>query len=165
MSQRVIELFEEVGNADVMIYTIFFNACAQLANDEALALGRKVFSGLPSKFRQSTKILSAIFNLYVQCGDVQSAEDLFVRLDRDVVSYGSLMKMFNSDSQPEKTLALFEQMKEERKIAPNEIIFTLLLDACSQIGDLSFAERIISQIPSRSAFIDVSMINLWVRLL
>lgn len=163
MPERAIELFEHVDKADVIIYTIFFNACAQLANDKGLTLGKKVFSRLPTQFRQSPKILSAIFNLYVQCADVPSAEELFGRLDCDVISYGSLMKLFNNDGQPEKTLRLFEQMKDEGKITPNEIIFTLLLGACSQIGDLSLAEQIAAQIPFRNTFIDVSLIDLWVR--
>ena len=74
------------------------------------------------------------------------------------------MIMSNMNDEPEKTLTLFDQMKEE-KINPDEIIFTLLLGACSQIGDLSLCQSIVEQIPeglSDSLRIQNSLIDMWV---
>ena len=57
------------------------------------------------------------------------------------------MKMYNDKNEPEKTLNLFEQMKQE-KIEPNEIIFVLIINACAQIADLSKCESILIQVPN-----------------
>ncbi len=50
--------------------------------------------------------------------------------------------MYNDKNEPEKTLNLFEQMKQT-KIEPNRIIFLLIINACAQIGDLSKCESIL----------------------
>ncbi|CAF1215326.1 unnamed protein product, partial [Didymodactylos carnosus] len=82
---------------------------------------------------------------------------------RDVICYGSLMKIYNIQHEPEKTLALFERMKQE-KIESNEIIFVLLMDACSEIGDLSLCQSIVSQMPQSlltNPSIQVGLVDMW----
>ena len=102
--------------------------------------------------------------MFLKCDDIQNAELLFTRLNRNVISYGTLMNGYNDQGEPEKTLELFERMKEE-KIEPNEIIFQLLIDACSQIGDLSLCENILSQMPQSlfsNHLIQGGLIDMWV---
>ena len=162
--KKAIDLFFTIQNPSDVTYTIYFNACARLGNNEALDLGKKVFQQLPIKYHQSNDVLISVFDMFFKCNDVESAESLFIRLKRSVISYGSLMKMYNNNDQPEKTLALFKQMKREN-VDSNEIIFAWLISACTQIGDISMCEWVISQL-SPSALnnfqIQSALVNMWV---
>ena len=102
--------------------------------------------------------------MFIKCNDVENAEYVFNRLNRDATCYGSLMKLYNIRNEPEKTLDLFKRMKE-KKIEPSEITFVLVIDACSAIGDLSLCESIVSQIPKCSLnnrWIQNASIDMWV---
>lgn len=165
MPQKAIDLFLKISKPKDVILSIFFEACAQLRSVEALDSGKKVFTQLSSESLLTRRVLESILNMFTKCGDERSAESLFDRLERNVFSYGSLMKMFNMKNEPEKTYALFEQMKKE-KINPDEIIFTLLIDACSQIGDIGLCQAVLSQMPekfSRDPWIPNGLIDMWVR--
>ena len=164
MPQRAIDLFFEIEKPNEFIFTSFFNACAQLRTKNALAMGKKVFAQLPIEYQKHIYLLNAVLNMLIKCDDIENAELLFARLNRDVISYGSLMNFYNDNVEPEKTLELFERMKEE-KIKPNEIIFQLLITACSKIGDLSLCEDILSQMPQTlfsNHMIQGGLIHMWV---
>ncbi|CAF1183546.1 unnamed protein product [Rotaria sp. Silwood1] len=163
MTQRAIDLFLTIEKPDKIIFSILFNACAQLRTKDALDLGKKVFNQLPIECRQSNDLLYSVLNMFIKCDDLKSAESLFNRIDRDLISYGSMMKFYNMKEQPEQTLTLFEQMKQN-KIKPNKIIFVLLIDACSVIGDLSLCQSLISQIPPSfltDPWIQVGLVDMW----
>jgi pentatricopeptide repeat protein len=146
---------------------LFFNACAQLRNEEALKLGKQVLSQFFNEFNQKNVKSMALYgalNMFIKCDDIKSAEILFTKLNKNVVCYGSLMKMYNDKNEPEKTLNLFEQMKQT-KIEPNQIIFVLIINACAKIGDLSKCESVLLQV-SNSCLNDIriqnSLIDMWV---
>ena len=164
MPRKAIDLFFKISKPDEVIYTTFFNACARLGNDEALILGKQVFQQLPIEYHRSNDVLIPIFDMFVKCNDMESAESLFLRLKRSVVSYGSLMKMYNINDQPEKTFALFEQMKKEN-INPDDIIFTLLINACAHVAHTSMCQWVVSQIPLSlldNYWIQCALIDMWV---
>ena len=164
MPKKAIDLFFQIPNPDEVIYTAYFTACAKLGNNEALVLGKKVFQQLPNKYRQLNDVLISVFDMFIKCNDIESAESLFPRLKKSVTSYGSLMKMYNINDQPEKTFALYEKMKKEN-IDANDVIFILLINACTQIGNRSICEWIISQIPPNvlnNSLIQSSLIDMWV---
>jgi pentatricopeptide repeat protein len=74
------------------------------------------------------------------------------------------MKTYNMKNEFEKTFALFEQMKME-KIEPNDIIFLLIINACSQLGDLSICQSIFEQVTPTSLnniWIQNALIDMWV---
>jgi pentatricopeptide repeat protein len=166
MPQKAIDLFFQIKNPDRVCFSIFFNACAQLATSESLTLGKQVLSRLPEEYRESTDILYSLSNMFIKCNDLDNAESLFNRLNRDVKCYGSLMKFYQTRNEPEKILNLFQQMKKE-EIQANEMIYVLLIDACSAIGHLSLSKSIISQIPKsllNNLWIKNSSIDMWVSL-
>jgi pentatricopeptide repeat protein len=145
----------------------FFNACAQLRNEEALKLGKQVLSQFFNEFNQKNVksiALYGAFNMFIKCDDIKSAEILFNKLNKNVICYGSLMKIYNDKNEPEKTLNLFKQMKQT-KIEPNQIIFLLIINACAQIADLSNCESILLQVPNsclNDIWIRNALIDMWV---
>jgi pentatricopeptide repeat protein len=75
------------------------------------------------------------------------------------------MKFYNIKDQPEKTLELFQRMKQENLI-PDEISYVLLIDALSAIGDLSLCQSLLCEIPKNfliNPWIQVGLIDLWVK--
>lgn len=164
MPQKAIDLFFTIEHPDRVTFSILFNACARLGTSQALAVGKQVFSTLPLQYQRAVDVLHSLSNMFIKCGDVKSAESLFDRLQRDVKCYGSLMKMYNSRNEMDKTLKLFQRMEEEH-IEPNDLIFVLLIDACSETGDLSLCESIMPKIPKDSLsnlWILNSLVDMWV---
>ncbi|CAF1212594.1 unnamed protein product [Adineta ricciae] len=163
LEQKAIDLFFQIDQPDEIILTIFFNACAQSKTDHALSLGKKVFRQLDPKLKQSNSLLYSVLNMFVKCNDISNAESLFNRIKRDVISYGSMMKLYNVQKQPEKTCALYHRMKIDG-LRPNEFIFTLAIDAFSRIGDITLAESLIDEIPKDlqlNPWIQIGLVDLW----
>ncbi len=156
MPQKAIDLFSQIKDPDRVCFVILFNACAQLATPQSLTLGKQVLSCLPEEYRESIDILYSLSNMFIKCNDLNNAESLFNRLNRDVKCYGSLMKLYQTRNEPEKILNLFQRMKKEA-IQANEMIYVLLIDACSATGNLSLSKSIISQIPKSL------LNNLWIQ--
>jgi pentatricopeptide repeat protein len=164
MAEKAIDLFFQIDQPDEITTTIFFNACTQLKDRKTLVAAQKVFSNLPTHFRRSRLLLQSVFNMFCRSNDIHHAEMLFEQIDRNVIAYGSLMKMFNDEDQAERTLELFERMKEE-KIEANSIIFVLIINACANIRFLSLCQSIVQQIPHtflNDQWIQTSLVDMWV---
>jgi PPR repeat len=100
-AQRAIDLFFTIDKPDPVAYFLFFNACAQLANSDTLALGQRVFSQMPKK-HQEIKTSYAVLDMFIRCEDLESAENLFHQLKKDVICYSSMMRLYNQRHQPER---------------------------------------------------------------
>ena len=80
-AQQAIDLFFTVDKPDSVAYFLFFNACAQLANNTALVLGKRVFLTMPKQY-QGNKTTYAVLDMFIRCDDLDSAENLFRQLKR-----------------------------------------------------------------------------------
>jgi pentatricopeptide repeat protein len=151
-------------------YSILFNICAKIGDQRSLEFGKLLFDKMPKKFHNDLVVITCASNMFMKCDDLKSAESLFDRIDRigrNVVSYGLMMKFYNIKNQPEKTVELFQKMKEEN-LNPDEAIFVLVIDAFSTIGDLSLSQSLIDQIPEKFLsypWIQAGLIHLWVILI
>ena len=163
MPQKAMDLFFHIDKPDETNTAVFFNACAELKDEKTLALAKKIFSQLPHQFRQSRSLLQSIFNAFCRCNDISTAEVLFEQIDRNVISYGSLMKTYNDQDQWEKTLQLFERIKHEN-IQADSIIYVLVVNACANIRFLSLCQSIVRQIPHHllnDRWMQNSLVNMW----
>ena len=69
--------------------------------------------------------------MLMKFGDIASVETLFETIKKkDTVLYGAMMKGYNINNEPLQSLYLFHEMKQQN-IKPDEIIFVLLIGACS----------------------------------
>jgi pentatricopeptide repeat protein len=167
MEERAIDLFFSIEKADNILLSIFFNTCAKLQTENALISGKKVFNQYIIESNLTNDVLYSVLNMFIKCNDLQSAEILFDKIERDIICYGSMMKFYNIKDQPEKTLELFERMKQEN-LKPNEVIFVLLLNAYSKIGDLELSQSLMCEIPEdllSNPWIQTGLIDLWVKVL
>jgi len=165
MSDKALDLFEQISpDPDNVIYIVIFNACAQLKNDRAKKVGKKVLDQILNKSVTNNVVLTSAIHMLMNFGDVKSAEQLFESIKKNnVVSYGVMMKGYNLNNNPLKCLKLFEKMKKQ-DIIPDEIIFILLIRACSQLSMLSICQSIVAQIPSylyNNQRICSALIDMW----
>ncbi|UJR24021.1 hypothetical protein I4U23_026986 [Adineta vaga] len=148
MADKAIELFSKITHPDEIQLCLLFNSCAQLRTKQAFDFGKKVWSEMSSIHHKNEYILTSTFDMFVKCGDLEKAKNVFIKIKRVVMDYGQMMTCYNEHSMHMKTIDLYEKTKDEG-IQANAIIFLLLIDACGQLGIESRCRSIVNQIPSR----------------
>jgi len=93
MSEKALDLYELMSlNPNSVIYTIIFNACAQLKNDRGKTVGKKDLDQILNKSETNNVVLNSAIHMLMSYGDVKSAEQLFESMKKtDVISYGAMM--------------------------------------------------------------------------
>ncbi|CAF1464632.1 unnamed protein product [Adineta steineri] len=165
MCNKALDLFEQIQlNLSNVSYSIIFNACAQLSNDRAKQIGRKLLDGMPENFKENKYIQSSAIDMLMKFGDVKKAEILFKTFEeKDIITYSTMMKGYNINNEPLKSLKLFEEIKKN-DIKIDEIISVILIDTCAKIGIRSICESIVNQFPSylyNNQYICNALINMW----
>ncbi|CAF3890958.1 unnamed protein product [Rotaria sordida] len=165
MYEKSLDLFEQINfNVDDVTYIIVFNACAQLANDRAIKIGKKLLHEMPNIHRNNNVLLTSAIDMLMKFGEVENAEH-FVKLirNKNIMTYGALMNGYNINGEPWKCLKIFQEIKQ-KNIVLNEIIWNLVIGSYSQIGMIRQAEYISNQIPlhiQNEKQIQNSMIHMW----
>ena len=166
LPEKAFELFSHIDHPDDICFNLLFNSCARLGTVEGLNFGRKIFSQLPQSSDKNKFILASVLDMFVKYGDLSNAEKIFSKINRHVIEYGQMMKCYNENRMPMKTLDLYKEMKKEN-IQANAIIYVLLIDACSQIGMQSTCQSIVKDIPPtilKNIHCQTSLIDMWVRI-
>jgi pentatricopeptide repeat protein len=167
--EQVIDLFLKLDDQmDEINLLVFFNACAELGNEKGLKLGKQIYSKFLSQQIKrkefNEKVLHAVLNMFSKCSDIDNAEKLFKQLNKNPISYGCMMTMYNNRNESDKTLALYEEMKRE-KIETDELIWILIINALAELSDLLTCELITSELPENffnNIQIQNALINMWV---
>ncbi|WVZ61759.1 hypothetical protein U9M48_011580 [Paspalum notatum var. saurae] len=90
----------------------------------------------------SCALETSLVKLYARCGDIHLAERCFSRiLQKDLVSWSSMIEAFTIHGHGKKALKLFNQMLEGGT-EPNRVTFLSLLSACSHSGLVSEAREL-----------------------
>ncbi|CAF1223357.1 unnamed protein product [Rotaria sordida] len=165
MSEKALDLFERIElNLNNFAYTFVFNACAELANDRAMKIGRKLLDGMPENLRNDNVVLTSAIHMLMKFGDIQNAENVFQSIKKkDTSTYGALMNGYNMNGLSRKCFKILEEMLKEN-IFPDEIIWNIVIGACSKIRLLRRCQYIINQIPleiQNKKPIQISLIHMW----
>ena len=168
MGEKALDLFEQMSvNPDNIIYPIAFKVCAELANKRAMDLGKKLLHAILHTPVADHDVLSSAIHMLMRFGDMKRAEHLFQSIQhKDISTYSSMMKVYNLNKQPRKTLQLLEIIKQQG-IVPDATIFTLSINACSQLGLLAVCRSLVTQIPSHLQIkpaILSALTNMWVNI-
>ncbi|CAF1606549.1 unnamed protein product, partial [Rotaria magnacalcarata] len=177
LPEKAIDLFNKVENPDDININLLFNACAQLKTKEALNLVKKVSKEIPKSLYSNPHLLTSLLDALMKCGDVADAESLFYTLKEKVLPmYGAMMKGYVENNLAQKTIELFNELKNPagmNTVLLNQMklddiqssipIYLIAIKAVAQIGDYSKAQSIVKQIPDcllvenqiRSALIDL----------
>ncbi|CAF4618135.1 unnamed protein product, partial [Rotaria magnacalcarata] len=178
LPEKAIDLFNEVENPDEVNINLLFNACAQLKTKEALDLVKKISKQIPKSFYSNPRLLTSLLDALMKCGDVAHAEALFCSSKEKVLPmYGAMMKGYVENNLAQKTIELFNELKnpaDVNTIPLNQMklddiqssipIHLSAIKAVSQIGDYSKAQSIVKQIPDCLLVenqIPSALIDLW----
>ncbi|KAG1365311.1 pentatricopeptide repeat-containing protein, chloroplastic [Cocos nucifera] len=114
------------------------SACSQLG---ALEQGRQVHAYIEqNKIKMDSIIGTALVDMYVKCGCIDKAFEVFDALvPKDVFSWTAMITGLAVNGHGEKALELFAQMELDG-VRPNEVTFVGVLCACSHGGLVELAE-------------------------
>ncbi|KAL8545358.1 hypothetical protein ACS0TY_005509 [Phlomoides rotata] len=133
---EMLALFHEMQHQgvkpDETILVSVVSACAQLA---ALDQGKWLDAYIRKNGYTVNIILgTTLINLYMKCGSVESAMDVFNGMEeKGVSSWNALILGLAMNGQVERSLNMFEEMKKFGNVA-NEITFVAVLGACRHMG-------------------------------
>ncbi|OVA13390.1 Pentatricopeptide repeat [Macleaya cordata] len=113
----------------------FISILAACAESGLLSLGKRIhFKIERSKLRCSVKVCNALLDMYAKCGNLDKALTVFDGMvERDVVSWNSMLQGLALHGHGEKALDLFSRMIGEG-VEPDGVTFVSVLCSCSHAG-------------------------------
>ncbi|OAY79555.1 Pentatricopeptide repeat-containing protein [Ananas comosus] len=143
LATEALSLFDQMVNSglepDVATIVSILAACAESG---LLALGKRINSYVGrNKLRHTTHVCNALIDMYAKCGCLDIACDLFEGMvERDLVSWNSMLQGFAMHGHGEKALDIFFRMKREG-IRPDGVTFLGVLCACTHVGFIEEARK------------------------
>lgn len=96
--------------------------------------------------KKDTSLGNAVLSMYVKCGDLARAQEVFDDLPaRNVVTWNALIAGFSQHGLGNAALTLFERMQDEG-LSPNAVTFLCILNACCHTGKGEKGEEIHAEI-------------------
>ncbi|KAL0399860.1 UNVERIFIED_CONTAM: Pentatricopeptide repeat-containing protein [Sesamum radiatum] len=135
-ANEAMELFTEMITKSIQPDAVTIQASAlasaQLGSlDQARWMDNYVKN---SKFGGDVIVSTALIDMYVKCGSVELARDVFNRtVDKDVVVWSAMLMGYGLHGWGREAISLFNEMKDAG-IHPNDVTFLALITACSHCG-------------------------------
>ena len=86
-------MFEEVSlEANPALCTIMFKACASKRDERAARLGKKLLEQMPARMFSDTILINSAIHMLMNVRDVPYAERLFRQSEKNIATYGAMMK-------------------------------------------------------------------------
>ncbi|KAL3514938.1 hypothetical protein ACH5RR_021840 [Cinchona calisaya] len=131
---QALHLYKRMKKAgfqvDQSTLTSVLSACTRLA---LLELGGQLHVHV-LKYDQDLILNNALLDMYCKCGSLKDSDCVFSRMvDKDVVSWSTMIMGLAQNGFSRRALELFEAMKVS-KIKPNHITILGVLFACSHAG-------------------------------
>ncbi|XP_057953315.1 pentatricopeptide repeat-containing protein At4g39530-like [Malania oleifera] len=142
---EALEIFTEMRLNDVQpdfyTYSSVFSAVAAL---KQIQFGRQVHgmvvkSGSDSRYRC---VSNAIVDAYSKCHSLGEARRVFDKMvERDVVSWSTLVTAYAQSDRVEEALNIFSQMRDEG-FAPNQYTFSSVIVGCARLCLLDYGRQL-----------------------
>ncbi|XP_010501370.1 PREDICTED: pentatricopeptide repeat-containing protein At1g08070, chloroplastic [Camelina sativa] len=143
--KEALGLFKEMKKTNVRpdesTMVTVLSACAQSGSIE---LGRQVHSWIDDDhgFGSNLKIVNALIDLYIKCGEVEAACGLFEGLSyKDVISWNTLIGGYTHLNLYKEALLLFQEMLRSGE-SPNDVTMLSILPACAHLGAIDIGRWI-----------------------
>ncbi|PKU81271.1 pentatricopeptide repeat-containing protein At4g21065 [Dendrobium catenatum] len=113
------------------------------ADAAALLRGREIHGfSWRMGFSSADKVNTALVDMYAKSGFVQLARVLFEQLvEKRVVSWNAMISGYAMHGHADEALALFDKLRKEAILLPDNITFVGVLSACSRAGLLHEGRR------------------------
>ncbi|KAF5195280.1 Pentatricopeptide repeat-containing protein [Thalictrum thalictroides] len=135
MEEEAIRVFMKMLKTGINIDANIVSAI--LGADLHLTLGKQIHSLVVKKsFGSNPYVSNGLINTYSKCGElVESVKVFSSMVERNAVSWNSMIAAFARHGRGFESLQLYEQMRSESE-EPTDVTFLSLLQACSHIGSI-----------------------------
>ncbi|KAG6406326.1 hypothetical protein SASPL_133926 [Salvia splendens] len=134
--KKAIDIFREMKQVGLKpneaTVVAVLAACADLGD---LDLGRWIHDySDKSGFTENVLVCNKLIDMYIKCGCLQAAKDVFEGMKkRTVVSWSAMIQGLALHGNVDEALGLFSKMIQTG-VKPNDVTFVGLLNACSHMG-------------------------------
>ncbi|GKV06409.1 hypothetical protein SLEP1_g18307 [Rubroshorea leprosula] len=163
--KEALDFFQEMRRANVMpnestLVTVL-SACA---HSGFLELGEEIREWIEENGLSSNlHLVNALIDMYSKCGELSTAQDLFVGLQqRNVISWNVIIGGYTHMSEYKEALNLFRKMLQ-LNVEPTEVTFLSILPACASLGALDIGKWIHAYIDKN--FQNLNNSSLWTSLI
>ncbi|CAA0842695.1 Pentatricopeptide repeat-containing protein -chloroplastic [Striga hermonthica] len=162
---EAIELYErmlwlgEVGiRPDVYTFPCVLRACGGLGDWRR---GREIHSHvLRFGYESDTDVSNALITMYVKCGDLWGAKDVFDRMPkRDRISWNAMISGYFENGECLDGLLLFLSMREKCCFHPNLMTLTSVISGCQTFGDERLGQAVHGYVAKTECWTEASVGN------
>lgn len=132
------------------------HACSQLLD---MKRGKQIHGRIvATSLGENVFVWNALTNLYAKCGALDQARWLFDQMvDKNVVSWNSMISGYLQNGQPEMCIKLFSEMQLSG-LKPDQVTFSNILTAYIQCGNIDEAYNTFSEIKEKDKVCWTTMI-------
>ncbi|CAF3015252.1 unnamed protein product [Rotaria socialis] len=135
--KNALKLFE-VGirkhqfQPDYITYISMLEICKDIKDVDSGQYIHRIIN--KSSVRDNSRLQLVLMEMYMKCGDVDGAREMFDSLKhRTVVEYNAVMTAYNTHQNPQGAIDLFYEMQQTDKTKPNNVSFMLFFQACIKL--------------------------------
>ncbi|KAJ7517806.1 hypothetical protein O6H91_21G040700 [Diphasiastrum complanatum] len=151
---HIVELMvQQTTIAPIGAYVCLLKCCSK---KKALAEGRQVHALIVQSVLDSNIFLAnTLVHMYSKCGSVLDAHKVFSNMPQhNVYSWTAIISAYADSGQGEEAINLFQQMQESG-LAPDKVLFVVVLKACARLAALEQGKQLHSDIIKRGFQSDV----------
>ncbi|CAF1421264.1 unnamed protein product [Adineta ricciae] len=129
--QRTLQLFHQhqKNNNEILSSLTITQALKACTHLKDIQRGKAIHDLVSSRTKDDHYIVTSLIHMYMQCGDIRSAETLFDNTKTKVPSmYGAMMKGYLTNNEAQKAFEVFHQIK-----TPSEVNLVVFFQVCANL--------------------------------
>ncbi|KAH7847552.1 hypothetical protein Vadar_027472 [Vaccinium darrowii] len=118
---------------DNVVFSVVLKACSELGDIDG---GRRVHCEIVKVGSPDGFVMTGLVDMYAKCGEVECSREVFDDIvDRNVVSWTSMIVGYVQNDYAEEGLVLFNQMRDGL-VEGNQYTYGSIVTACTKLGAL-----------------------------
>ncbi|KAJ7290856.1 hypothetical protein O6H91_05G071700 [Diphasiastrum complanatum] len=156
---------QQTTKPPIHAYVCLLKGCSRR---KALAEGKQVHALIVQSVLDSNIVLAnTLVRMYSKCGSVLHAHEVFSNMPQhDVYSWTAIISAYADSGEVEEAINLFQQM-QETGLAPDKVLFVVVLKACARVAALEQGRQLHSEIVKRGFQSDVivgsTLVNMYAK--
>ncbi len=146
--KSVLSLYDDVNERKELFHnsTTFImalNACGKVKD---LEKGKEIHSSINIGDLENPQFLcNALLHFYGECRSFEDVQDMWEVMESsgDVLSFNSMMTACLRSEKYSEVLDIFEKMKNNPLLSPDDVSFTLVLTACAEENNFEIGDEIV----------------------
>ncbi|KAJ7518479.1 hypothetical protein O6H91_21G071200 [Diphasiastrum complanatum] len=158
-------MVQKTTKPPIRAYVCLLKGCSRR---KALAEGKQVHALIVQSVLDSNIFLAnTLVHMYSKCGSVLHAHKVFSNMPQhDVYSWTAIISAYADSGEVEEAINLFQQM-QETGLAPDKVLFVVVLKACASLAGLEQGRQLHSDIIKRGFQSDVivgsTLVNMYAK--